>query len=210
MDDIRIGFGAFCGTEHVGHVAKVVVDASDTHVTELVVDRGLLHGAKVIPLAQVEDVRDSEVHLTLDREQFQGANGFADQQYQYPDHNWPAPPGFLSTDVLLDVTAYGAGPSSGLGGLPEDLALAPPDPRPNLLRPIVREGTPVRAVDGEKVGEIASISFHPDDGRLVSVVMKWGFLEHERSEIPAEWIADLDDKGLSLNVRSEQARRHRP
>jgi uncharacterized protein YrrD len=209
MDDIRIDNRVFCGADEVGRVAKVIADANDAHVTELVVDRGLLHGAKVIPLGQVQDVRAGEVHLTLDREQFERANGFADQRYRYPHRTWAPPQGFLPTDCLFDVAAYGAGPSSALGALPGDLPATPPDPRPNLLRPVVSEGTPVLSADGKKVGEIASISFHPDDGRLVSAVMKWGLLEHERLELPREWIADLDDKGLSLNVNSDQVHQHR-
>lgn len=59
------------------------------------------------------------------------------------------------------------------------------------------------------MGEIGSISFHPDDGRLAAVVMKFGFLAHERTELPLEWVEDLTDEGLALNVTADQVRRWR-
>jgi uncharacterized protein YrrD len=209
MDDIGIGFGVFCGTDHVGHVAKLIADASDSHVTDIVVDRGLLHGAKVISLGQVQEVRDREVHLNLDREQFLHADGFADQRFRYPGHDWNVPSAYTSTDVLLEVElSTGSAAGYGAGEVPEDRALPPADPRPNLLRPVVTEGTPVRAADGEKVGEIASMTFHTDDGRVASVVMKWGLLGGEHLPLPLEWVQHLDDEGLTLNVAAEVVHQH--
>jgi len=209
MEDIGIGFDVFCGVDRVGHVAKLIADASDSHITDIVVDRGLRHGAKVISLGQVQAVRDGNVRLSLDREQFEQADGFADQRFRYPGHDWNVPSGFSSTDFLLDEeTALGSAVGYGSGAMPGSLPLPPADPRPNLLRPVVKEGTPVRATDGEKVGEIASIAFHPDDGRVTSVAMKWGLLELERADLPLEWVEHLDDEGLTLNVTAEQVHQH--
>jgi len=209
MEDIGIGFGVFCGADHVGHVAKLIADASDSHVTDIVVDRGLLHGAKVISLGQVQKVGDGEVHLSIDREQFQQADGFADQRFRYPGHDWNVPSGYGSVDFLLDAeVATGSAAGYGAGSLPDELALPPPDPRPNLLRPVVREGTPVHAAGGEKVGEVASMTFHPDDGRLASVIMKWGLLGGEHLALPVEWVEHLDDEGLTLNVPAAQVHQH--
>jgi len=209
MEDIGIGFDVFCGTDRVGHVAKLIADASDSHVTDIVVDRGLLHGAKVISLGQVQAVRGRVVHLSLHREQFERADGFADQRFRYPGHDWNVPSRYRSTDFLLELElSTGSSSAYGAGEVPEDRALPPADPRPNLLRPVVREGTTVRASDGEKMGEIASMTFHPDDGRVTSVAMKWGLLELERADLPLEWVEHLDDEGLTLNVPATQVHQH--
>ena len=211
MDEIHVGESVFCGSSHVGHVAKLIADASDSRITDLVVDRGLLHGAKVVPLGQVKDVRDGEVQLALDVDQFQQTNGFADQNFRYPGHDWRTPSGYESMDFLLQAyVSEGSAAGYGPGALPEDpsdLTLDPPDPRPNLLRPILKEGTPVRAVDGEQVGEVRSLSFHAEDGRLTTIEMKWGLLDHEHRELPLEWVREVDDKGVTLSVTAAEARR---
>lgn len=205
LENIRIGLDVYCGDDHVGSVAKLVADSNDSHVSDLVVDRGLLHGAKLIPLGQVQDVRDGNVLLAIGREQFQAADGFVDQRFRSPDDNWSAPPGYDRADFLLDAeVAYGAAGGYGTTGKPSPFPPSPADPRPRNLRPIVQEGTAVVAVDGPKVGEIATVSFDPADGRLTSVELKWGLLGHERAELPLEWIDDLGADGLGLNVPAEQ------
>ena len=210
MEDIRIGLDVYCGQDRVGRVAKLVADASDSHITDIVVDRGLLHGAKIIPIGQLADVRAGEVELALDRRQFEEAAGFAGQRFRRPGDAWSAPPGYDPLDFLFDATiAYGGMGGYGTPAEPGPFPTGPADPLPDLLRPVVQEGTDVRSVDGEKVGEIASISFHPDDGRLASLVMRSGLLEHERTALPLEWVEDLTDEGLVLNVSADVVRARR-
>ena len=91
MDDIRIGYDVYCGNDKVGEVHRIVADSKDSHVTDIVVDRGLLHGAKLVPLDNIKDVSSERVELGLTREQFEHADGFTDQRFQEPDDNWTAP-----------------------------------------------------------------------------------------------------------------------
>jgi uncharacterized protein YrrD len=199
MDDVRTGMDVYCGTDKVGHVARLVADAPDSRIASIVVDRGLLHGAKLIQLEQVAEVRDRELRLNLSREQFEAADGFADQRFRGPHESWSAPPGYDPQDFLLNAeVAYGSAGGYGMSGKPGPFPPSPADPLPNLLRPTVREGTPIRAADGTKVGEVAEIGFFPDEGRLATVIMKRGLLGHERVDLPLDWVDDLDENGLIL------------
>ena len=208
MDDIRIGYEVYCGGEKVGEVARLVADASDSHVTDIVVDRGLLHGAKLVPLEDLQDVGDGRVQLYLTHEQFLQADGFVDQRFRQPHDGWSAPPGCDPADFLFDAqidvaSAAGFGATGMLGGPPP----SPADPRPNLLRPFIKEGTPVLSSTGSRVGEIAQVSFNPEDGHLDSVTLKRGFLERERIDLPLDWIEGFDGDGLVLHVSEAEVER---
>jgi uncharacterized protein YrrD len=201
----------YSGTDKVGSVARLVADAPDSRITGIVIDRGLLHGAKLISLGQVADVRDGKLKLNLTSEQFAAADGFADQRFRRPSENWSAPPGYDPQDFLLNAeVAYGSAGGYGMSGKPGPFPPSPSDPRPNLLRPTVREGTAIRAADGTKVGEVAEIAFHPDDCRLATVVMKRGLLGHERVEIPIDRVDNLDEEGLILTMAAGEVDRLKP
>jgi uncharacterized protein YrrD len=205
VEDIGIGYEVYCGDDHVGTVARLIADASDAHVTDIVVDRGLLHGAKIVPLEDLVAVEGQRVRLKLTREQFAAADGFADVRFQQPEDDWSTPPGYYPQDFLLETAAdlgaqAGYGINTKLGPFPP----SPADPRPNLLRPTVKDGTPVLDVDGEKVGEVHEASFHPEDGRLDRLVLKHGPLGLEHSEIPLDWVEGLDGDGVVLRVPAAQ------
>jgi uncharacterized protein YrrD len=205
MEDVRIGFAVYCGDHKVGEVARLIADTRDSHVTDLVVDRGLLHGAKLVPLEDIKDVGGDRIQLRLTHDQFEKADGFVDERFKQPDDNWSAPPGFDRTEFLLDVdVSTGAIGGYGAAGRVGPYPPEPADPRPNLLRPFLNEGTSVRSASGEKVGEVAQISFNPEDGRLDGLTMKRGLFGHEHVEIPLDWIEGFDGEGIILRVNQER------
>ncbi len=205
MQDIGIGYEVYCGGEKVGTVARLVADASDAHVTDIVVDRGLLRGAKIVPLEDLASVSDERVQLDISRDQFEAMDGFADVRFRQPEDTWSAPPGYFPSDFLLE-SAVDIGGQAGYG-TDSKVGLFPPspaDPRPNLLRPTLRDGTPVFDVDGKKVGEIHEARFHPEDGRLDSLQLKHGLLGLEHADIPLDWVQGLDGEGLVLKVKAAE------
>ena len=206
MDDIQIGYGVYCGNDKVGEVARLVADASDSHVTDLVVDRGLLHGAKLIPLQDLKDVQAGRVELAITRQQFLDADGFTNPRFREPHDAWSCPPGYDSAADFLIEAEVDAGSASGFGAVagPVGFPPSPADPRPNNLRPLIREGTPVQSSTGEKVGEIGQVSFNPEDGRLDSVTLKRGLLGRDHLQLPLDWIEGFDGEGLVLHVSKEQ------
>jgi uncharacterized protein YrrD len=201
MDDIRIGYDVYCGSHKVGEVIRLIADARDSHITDIVVDRGLLHGAKLVPLEGIKSVQAQQVTLTLTQEQFEHADGFADQRFKEPDDDWSAPPGFNHTDFWLNAEVdIGAMGGYGALGKPSPFPSEPADPRPNMLRPFLNEGTQVMSSSGRKVGEVAQISFHPEDGRLDGLTIKRGLLGHEHVQVPLDWIEGFDGEGVVLRA----------
>lgn len=201
MENIRTGSDVYCGDEKVGHVARLVADARNARVTDIVVDRGLLHGAKIVPIGEIERVGDDVLHLSLSREQFEHAEGFADVRYRDAEPNWSAPAGYNAAQFLLNVdVAFDAGSYGGISGKPSPFPPAPADPKPNLIRPTLKSGTPIRAANGDKVGEMAEADFHPEDGRLTRIVLRRGLLGHDHVELPLDWVDGVDEDGIILNV----------
>ena len=208
MDNIRTGADVYCGDEKVGSVSRLIADARDSRISGIVVDRGIVRAAKIVPIGQIARVSGTAVHLELTSEQFEQANGFADKKFADPMSNWLAPPGYNKTEFLLDVdTAFAAGSYGGIAGKPSPFPPSPADPRPNEIEPTVKVGTPVRSVDGEEVGEVAELDFHPDDGRLTRLVLKRGFLGHEHIEIPLTWIEGIDEDGVILTASKAEVGR---
>jgi uncharacterized protein YrrD len=206
MDDIRIGDEVYCENGRVGEVARLIADASDSHISDLVVDRGLLHGAKVIPLGEVSGVSGNRVDLAMNHQQFLAANGFANPHFREPHDGWSVPRGYDSAASFMVDAQLDVGSAAGYGDFagPVDFPPSPADPRPNSLRPSIKEGTAVRSSNGHKVGEIGQVSFHPDDGRLDAISLKRGLFGHEHLSLPLEWIEGFDDEGLVLRVSTEQ------
>jgi uncharacterized protein YrrD len=208
MDDIRIGYGVYSGGAKVGEVARLVADAGDSHVTDIVVDRGLLHGAKLVPLEDLADVSAGRVQLKLTHDQFLKADGFVDQRFRGPHDGWSVPHGYDPSDFLLDAqidvaSAAGFGATGMLGGPPP----SPADPRPNLLRPFIKDGTPVRSSTGAKLGEIAQVSFNPEDGHLDSLTIRRGLMGREHVDLPLDWIDGFNGDGLVLHVSEVEVQR---
>ncbi len=209
MDDIRIGYEVYCGTERVGEVTRLVADASDSHITDLVVDRGLLHGAKLLPLEDIKNVSAGRVELGITHDEFLKADGFANPRFREPHDGWSAPRGYDSqADFLLDAEVDVAS-AGGYGAIaaPADFPPTPADPRPNLLRPSIKEGTPVRGSTGTKVGEIGQVSFNPEDGHLDSITMKRGVLGREHIALPLDWIEGFDGEALVLHASEDEVGR---
>lgn len=186
MDEIRTGADIYCADEKVGHVSRLIADAVSSHITDLVVDRGLLHAAKVIPLDQ--------------------ADGFSDEKFSDPAGDWSAPPGYSRDDFMLNVvTAFGAGAGYGaMGGRPDTFPPSPTDPRPDLIQPDVEAGSPVRATDGSKVGEVAEIDIDPSDGHLIRLTLKRGLLGREHVQVPLEWIEQISNEGVILKTSAAE------
>ena len=211
MENIRTGADVYCRNQKVGSISRLIADARDSRISGIVVDRGLVHAAKVVPIGQIASVVGEAVHLELTAEQFEKAEGFADKKFANPTQNWLAPSGYRAADFLLNTdVAFGAGGYGGIAGKPSPYPPSPADPRANEAEPSVKVGAPVRSVDGEAVGEVAELDFHPDDGRLTRLVLKRGFLGHEHVELPLEWIEGISEDGVILTVDKAEVGRARP
>jgi uncharacterized protein YrrD len=69
---------------------------------------------------------------------------------------------------------------------------------------VIGGGTEVLAADGRKVGTVAAVMLALDRG-VAGFVVNAGFLFKRDVYVPAEWIADVGERHIRLNVTAEQA-----
>ena len=202
--DISIGADVVGTGGKLGEVHRVVVDARTDTITDLVVRHGGIFPGRerIVPLGHVTKVENGVVHLDVDEKGFEALDGFTDDRFRAPDASYLGPPGFRNEDFLMDVTVA-EGAMAGLGGGPTPPMGFPggdqitPD---DMSRPAVSPGTDVLDEGGEKVGEVHEISFASDSGKPTRLVMRKGFIFHNDTEIPADWIKEISDDGILLNV----------
>ncbi len=204
--DVTIGAQVMGTGGKLGEVHRVIVDARSSHITDMVVKHGFVFGnERVVPLSHVTRVEDGIVYVDLDAAHFEIMNGFADDRYRAPDPSYIGPPGFDNTHFLLDSMVAGGG-TGGLAtggqplGYPGGEQLSPDD----MGRPTIAVGTPVVDMNGERIGEVGSISVSSPDGMPTHIVLRQGHIFHHNVELPMAWVDELSDKGVTLKVAKAQ------
>lgn len=61
--------------------------------------------------------------------------------------------------------------------------------------------------DGEKVGEVAEFGVDQETGAPVRLVVRRGFLFKKETEVPAAWVADLQDDAVVLREQKSAVQR---
>jgi uncharacterized protein YrrD len=201
--DISIGADVIGTSGKLGEVHRVIVDARQDVITDLVVKHGFAFGReRILPLSHVTKVENGVIHVDLDEKSFEILDGYTDDRFHSPDVSYVGPPGFRNEDFLIDVTVA-EGPQAGLGGGPTPVLGFPggdqitPD---DMSRPAVSSGTHVLDSLGEKVGEVHEMSFDAQTGAPSRLVVKSGFIFRHETEIPASMIQEISDDGVMLNA----------
>ena len=86
--DIKIGSTVQCRDGRAGHVAKVVVEPGSKHVTDIVVDRGLLHHDVVVPISLIKSVQGDTIVLDMNVGDLDGLPRFEEVDFAIPDETW--------------------------------------------------------------------------------------------------------------------------
>jgi uncharacterized protein YrrD len=200
--EIRLG-AEVRGTEgKLGEVHRFIADARIDSVTDLVVKHGHLFGdERVVPLSSVKAVDGGTVLLDIDQRHFEILDGYTDEPLHAPYTSYSGPPGFDRGSFALDsaVTVGGAhGPAAEPPmGYPGGESTAPHD----LQRGVIQSGTPVLDTHGAKVGEVHGFGVDAHGGSPLHLTLRHGgLLHHEDVALPPDWIQQLSDKGVVLNV----------
>ncbi|MCC7365751.1 MAG: hypothetical protein IT303_15410 [Dehalococcoidia bacterium] len=200
----------------LGDIRGVVVDADTDTVSELVVKHGTIFGSeRLLPLSCVQRSDGSVLYTDLDEEQFSECDGFDAARYRTPDPDYSGPPGFdrASGHNMPYEYATAAGPifffQAGKPlGYPGGESAPPSETSAGMWRPAIKEGDEVLSSDYEKVGEVATLEFDSERGVPTRLVMKQGFIFKSETAIPAEWLAELSDRGVILSVPKDTVERY--
>jgi sporulation protein YlmC with PRC-barrel domain len=202
--ELRIG-AAVLGTDgKLGELHKVIADAQRDRITELVVKGDGLRGREhVIPLKFVQRVEGDAIYLDVDKETFEGKAGVVDALHG-ADSDYTGPPsmdqeGTFQGNLQYDsMVASGAQMGGKVMGFPGGERLTPDIHD----RPAISLGMDILSNVGDKVGEVAELSFDSDDGSLVRLVLKRPLIARRdpHAAVPVSWVKDLAVDGILLNV----------
>ena len=199
--DVSIGAEVMGTAGRLGTVHRLVIDANVHRITGIVVRHGAIFGQeRVVPMDRVSRIEGGVVYVNVDERGFAALDRFAEDRYRTPDPDFTGPPGLAREHYVLDSVAaegpMGAlTPPARIDTVPVNRS-APADSQ----RPAVAAGTDVFDDTGEKVGDVAELSVHPETGTPTQLTIRRGRLFRHDTAIPVEWIANISEKGVELNV----------
>jgi uncharacterized protein YrrD len=187
------------------------VDPETNRVRSAVVHKGLLLSRDVeIPLKDVRVSDDGVVHLALSSRQLERLPPFFEEEYMAPPSSY-IPPSPSTEDALYITTGK---PEPEL----EPLATTPVGPddavsaaraaffQQDLANAVVGVDSAVVARDGEQIGHVHNLIFHPDTGALESIVVRHGLLVSSEQAFSAALVDSIDDGVIYLKIDAASAR----
>jgi sporulation protein YlmC with PRC-barrel domain len=190
-------------------VDKVILDPNRGDVASIVLRKGTIfpHDVEVTLDQITEDVAGNH-RLVLDTAQLDELPRFDETTYTAPPPDlvlpyedlrdaalWPT--GWLGTPVPARVLPLG-----GERTLPAEVVARLYEQ--DMENAVIVSGSAILSRDGEKVGELARLTFSENDGRLHSLVIRHGFLFPKEVELPGSLVDSAGDGVLYLNVDRER------
>jgi len=211
---VRIGAKVIGADGELGTIQGMVVNKRGDGVEDLIVRHGTLAGhERQVPFALITRVsEDGSAHVNVDQSRFEQLLEYTDAAYRAQDADWVAPPaadpiypvkGQFEVDVAVARGAVGFD-SGKPGGYPGGNQIVSEDQQ----MPVVRHGTPIIDITGEKVGGVGNFEVDATNGMPVRLTTQTGlFFKHER-ELPVSWIKELATDGLVLNLARDEIDAH--
>lgn len=178
----------------LGSVDFVVVRPDTYEVTDLVVGTGWLLGRDIlVPIAEVEGVRNGKVQLSLNKDQLDQHQDYIDVHYTAPPAGWIPPAGYLypPSGVLWPVGAY----------YPEATSVTVNAP-PGTMG--ISQGMEVRSSDGHKVGEVQKLEVDPRTDDVTDIVIQHGFIFHHDTTLPIQLVSGIREGTINLTLTQDQ------
>jgi uncharacterized protein YrrD len=181
--------------EKLGRVEYLVVDPPELNITDIVVSTGAILGRDiVVPIDKVERVSDAAVHLSVDKSQLAALPNYVDVKFQVPPEAWVPPAGFYyPPSAVLWPAEYYAPPTEVKVNAPAGTVG-------------MHDGMDVESSDGHKVGSINGFDVGPEDD-VTAIVVKSGFIFTHDARIPVQFISDVDDGKVRLNLTKDEVER---
>ena len=199
-----------------GKVDRVVLDDQSHRVDQIVVHKGVLFSTdKLVDRTMIERVDEDGVHLSIDAaEEHKLPDFYQGQYYEWaPSGTFGAPmlyPGWYAGSLLYpNPPAAGRG-YPGSDGFFELAPIYPPRVRPegNVSENDVwiGKGAEVVSADDHKIGHVHDLRYD-DTGVLTGFIVRSGLLQRHDREIPAAWVAEVDDDRIRLKVSAAEVER---
>jgi uncharacterized protein YrrD len=198
---VAIGAAVHATDKKVGEISRVVVDVNNDAISHLVVKSGVVFAReRMVPIDAVDHGDRSDVYLSVDSDGFEEMEGFDPEIYRSADPDYVGPPGFdRDPDFQLDMLV--AAGSTSLGATVPPLGFPGGEPIGDThvaARPVIKPGDDVLDSNGEKVGEVDTLEANAEGGMPTRLVVREGHIFHSKTEVPADWIASMSDKGIML------------
>ena len=206
---LPIGAQVRCQDGAAGRLKFVVVDADDSEVTDLIVERGaLLHRDVVVPIGWVERTTEEAIALNARLDDLKALPEYNEIEFKQPDPSY-----HLISGHRPEETRIWLGHHLPAGG-----------GRPWILRQVrlgvgedevlVRRGLPVQASDHRSVGVVDHLAIDPASKHVTQLVVRHGWLwSREAHLVPLEQVAELSEYGIRLKLSRdafEQLPRYEP
>ena len=209
--------------KELGSVTRLILDQSGRHVKSVVVEHGLiLKDAYEVPSSAFMESNDGVTSLSLSLEEAHELPLYDNSRYTEAPSSMSAPFGFPIGGILWPAVSPTASTPLGQGVYPvapvvvnpesldEGARIEEPDERLEAAAKleqasaVIERGSEVYSSDGEKVGEVDSVSFDPQTGHPTGFLVRHGVLFSEDVEIPADAVASVDDDLITLKADKER------
>ena len=221
---IDLGHKVFTSDGHaLGNVTRLILDPTGQHVKSAVVEHGLiLKDAFEVPASAFVETEDGKAHVDFTSEQARELPIYDDSRYTAAPPALSAPFGFPAGGIIWPVATPPAAAPYGQGIHPVTMTGIAPETEESAefssvadeqweelrqaeqANAVIERGADVLSSDGEKIGEVDSVSFDPQTGRPTGFLVRHGILFSEDVEIPAGAVASVDDGVIQLKTDKER------
>jgi uncharacterized protein YrrD len=207
--EVKAGSNVMGTDGKLGQLTSVTYDTHTHTVDDLVVRHGVLLAKQhVLPMRHLVRVEGDSIYTDLDLKAFEALDVFSDYPNRLRESDPRDNPDLSPTAsqaASLGMGTYVADPMPDTRQPQTDQGT--PDVVPYDQRvPIIKRGTPIFDVNGEKVGEVDDFSVDTGSEMLSRVSVRRGFLLGSDTPLPPGWIADVTVKGVALRVSKDQVK----
>jgi uncharacterized protein YrrD len=206
-----------CDGQNLGKIRFLILAPSSAEIKTLVVEKGWLLPEDIeLPLDAIQETGEKGVRVGYTAEQAKSLPHFEESRYipASPEHTrafqgypfggllWPngyGVPMFTPAGYPLPVPVAEEEKEAS----PSTEAEEPPEPQETCTA-VISAGDEVISREGEKVGEVHSVTFDSATRRPTHLVVRRGWLFHEDRELPAEVIASVENGAVYLNLERDQ------
>lgn len=189
------------GGEKIGSISRIVIDAKTRDVTDLVVDRGMLGGEKVVPVGLVDTANTKEGDRIVLQQTNQDLDDFLDYETK---HYVPVgdTDGTDQTYYFYPPLQLQMPPGAMVPGIEPEHVIETETSIPEG-RMAIAQGAKVISMDEKHVGNVEQVIADSESNHVSHFVVGKGFLLKEHKLVPTRWIRNVDGDQVHLSVDAD-------